>query len=304
MTAPHRLLISALVFPEPQAEDAWCSWRTAVNLDLVEPASFHLLPGLAGRIPAWTSDDPSRALLLGICRRAWSQNQLVLKFLTEALETLRAGGIERVAATGPVAWGALYWPERAVRPASIVDLVVEPAQARLAIELLQRAGLTPRSRMPDASPRSFPFEPAVLLRAASGSQLRLHWRAVPNTDFSLQSPPALSFDAMPPGQIAPYTIPPEHALVAALGGLLDDAVDWRCDALLICRRVTDWDAVGGLLRRRSAARDRLAELRRDWDPSLPAGTIGPPWTSGIERALAGSLQIYRRAKRRLTSPSG
>ena len=293
---PHHLLMQALLLPDPQAADAWRNWRATADLDRLDPASFYLLPGLSGRLPEWVSDDPRRAVLLGICRRAWSQNQVRLKLLGEAIEILQAAGIHRTAATGPVLWGALYWPERAVRPIEIVDLLVEPDWAWAALEAMLGRGWTPQTRMPDRSVRAFPFEPAVLFRSPGGGEVRLHWRAVPNTDFSLRRPPVLELCAMPPGHVAPYSISAEHALVASLSGTHWDAMDWRCDALLISRQIRDWNQVAALLRWRSLARDRLAELGRDWGAEFPAAAVREVWSSGVERALAASLQRYRRVK--------
>jgi hypothetical protein len=300
LSAPlHRLLISALLLPEPQAGEAWRGWRAAANLDRLDPASFHLLPGLASRLPEWTSQDPRSAVLLGICRRAWSQNQLRSKLLAEALEIWRSAGIERVAMIGPLAWGALYWPERSIRTAPVVDALVQPSDAWTALQALVEAKWIPQSRLPDRSPRAFPFEPAVLLRSASGGELRLHWRALPNDDFSLRRPPVPMLIATPPGHVARYTIPPEYALVAALGDPYNDALDWQCDAILISRKVVDWVLVAALLRWRAVARSRLTELCRDWSVGAPAAAIRSPWTSGVERLLAGSLRSYRRVKEAL-----
>jgi hypothetical protein len=300
LSAPlHRLLISALLLPEPQAGEAWRGWRAAADLDRLDPASFYLLPGLAARLPGWTLQDPRGAVILGICRRAWSQNQLRSKLLAEALQILRSARIERVAMTGPLAWGALYWPEGSIRTASVVEALVQPGDARNALQALVEAHWTPQSRMPDRSPRAFPFEPPVLLRSPSGGELRLHWRAVPNDDFSLRRPPDPVLVATPPGHIARYTIPPEHALVAALGGLYNDTPDWQCDAILISRQVVDWELVAALLRWRALARDRLVAVCRDWSVGAPAAAIRSPRTSGIEFLLAGSLRSYRRVKEAL-----
>ena len=107
---PHRLLWDALTLPPAQAEDAWRRWRASVDLDHLDNDSFHLLPALAGRMEAWLANDRQQAILMGICRRAWSQNQIRRKVLTQALEILSTAGIERVAATGPVAWGPCIGP--------------------------------------------------------------------------------------------------------------------------------------------------------------------------------------------------
>ena len=51
------------------------------RLDQLDHATFLMLPSLSGRIPDWIVADPQRDNLLGICRRAWSQNQVQRKLL-------------------------------------------------------------------------------------------------------------------------------------------------------------------------------------------------------------------------------
>ena len=225
------------MLPLPQAEDAWRNWRASTDLDHLDPASFHLLPALAGRMALWLGDDPQQAILLGICRRAWSQNQIHRKLLADAIEILGgAARIERVAATGPVLWSALYWPEGTIRPIGRVDLLMEPASVQAAFDAFSRAGWKPLGALPDTTTNQFYFAPGAALRSSGGGTLRVHWRALPNTDFALRRPKPPPLRPMPPGQLGPYAIPREHSLVAALGGQLEDEVDWRFDALMICRQ--------------------------------------------------------------------
>jgi hypothetical protein len=265
----------------------------------MDHASFHLLPALAGRMPAWIADDPQQAILKGICRRAWSQNQLQRKVLTDVLGILTAGGIERVAATGPVLWGPLYWPEGAIRPIGMVDLLVEPAAVPLALEALLKAGWEAPNRLPDCAGTHFYFAPGVLLQSPDSGQVRLHWRALPNTDLSLRRPEFPRLEPAEPGLIAPYKIPLEHSLVAALGGVHEDGVGWYFDALMICRqRGLGWDKVAAIVRRRFAQRERLAGLR-DCGAAVPQAVTRPLWTNGAERILTSVLRAYRRGKAHL-----
>jgi len=257
-----------------------------------------LLPALAGRMPAWIEDDPQRAILLGICRRAWSQNQVQKKVLADAVEILAAAGIERVAAIGPVLWGSLYWPDGAIRPIDRVDLLVEPAAVVAALEALSKAGCKPSQEIPDPAKTPFYFAGGALLKSATGGELRLHWRALPNTDFSIRRPAFPPLEALPPGSASRYTIPLEYALVAALSGHYQDAVGWQLDALMICRQPgIPWDRVGTLLRWRSAQRKRLAQLRREGAVEVPPMVTRPKWTSPVEQLLASALRVYRRLKR-------
>ena len=300
LTAPQRLLLDALLLSPPQAGDAWRSWRASTDLSCLDKSSYHLLPALAGRMPAWLEDDPQRAILMGICRRAWSENQVQRKLLADALEILAAAGIERVAATGPVLWGALYWPEGAIRPIGMVHLLLDPAVVRIAFEALVRAGWKAPNGIPDTEGKRFYFAGGALLESPSGGRVRVHWRALPNTDLSIRRPRFPPLEPMRPGLVARYAMPPEYSLVAALGGDHQDAVAWHFDALMICRQPgLRWERVAALLRRRSAQRERLNELRRDCGAEFPRAVTRPVWTSGVERALASALGLLARQRAQL-----
>jgi hypothetical protein len=297
VTAPERLLLDALLLSSPLAEDAWRSWRASTDLDCLDKGSFHLLPALTARMPDWLANEPQRAILLGICRRAWSQNQVQRKLLGDAVQVLMAAGIERVAATGPIVWGPLYWPAGAIRPIGMVDLLIEPAVVRSAFEALLRAGWKAPNAIPDARAKHFYFAAGIELQSPSGGHVRLHWRALPNTDLSLQRPEFPPLETLRPDLQAPYTISLEHSLVAALGGVHEDGIDWHFDALMICRQPgLNWKKVTALLRRRSAQRKRLDELRRECGVEIPRAVTTPAWTSGVEQILASALRAYRRRR--------
>ena len=55
---------------------------------------------------------------------------------------------------------------------------------------------------------------------------------MPNCAFSLQRQPQIPIVS---GTLA---VPPEEALVSAAGGMFDDGMDWRCDAVIIARSVS------------------------------------------------------------------
>jgi Uncharacterised nucleotidyltransferase len=291
--ARQRLLVDALLLPLPLAEDAWRKWRASTEVGHLDHRSVHFLPALAGRMAQWLTHDPHQAIFLGICRRAWTQNQVRRKLLADALKILRNAGIERVAATGPVLWNALYWREGAIRPIGRIDLLVEPVDARRTLDALFNAGWMAPNAVPETSGKHFYFSPGALLRSPAAGDVRVHWRALPNTDFSLRRPLFPELELMPE-MIAPYAIPAEHSLIAALGGNLEDEIDWRCDGVMICRQPgLRWEKVAALLRWRLKARSRLEELRRDWEAAIPPDVTKSRWTGGMERTLASALRMYR-----------
>ena len=293
----QRLLLDALLLPAAAAAESWRDWRALADVNSLDKGSFHLLPALTARLPDWLTGDPQRAILLGICRRAWSQNQLQRKLLADAVQVLLGAGIDRVAATGPIVWGSLYWPTGAIRPVGEVDLLIEPACVRPAFEALARAGWKAPRGIPDTEAKPFHFAAGAAMLSPSGNQVRIHWRALPNTDLSLQRPEFPPLEPLPPDSPAPYTIPPEHSLVAALGGVHDDGIGWHLDAFMICRHPgLRWEVVAALLRRRSAQRKRLDELRRECAVGIPPGVTTPAWSNVVEQILASMLRAYRRRR--------
>ena len=290
LTVPQRLLLDALILPLRQAGDAWRTWRAAANLDHLDDASFQFLPALAGRMPEWLVNDPAQAILLGICRRAWSQNQIRRKLLGDAIKVLNDAGIERVAATGPILWGALYWPDGAIRTIGRVDLLVEPALVRFAFDAFSKAGWKAPYGIPDLAGPQFYLAPGALMQSPLGGEVRLHWRALPNTYFHRKRPRFPPLEPLQPGQVSPYALSLERSLVAVLGGNYVDEVDWHCDAFMICRHAgIRWEQVAALLKWRSTLRARLDEVR-DWGAEIPSSVTKPALTRGLEQILVSMLR--------------
>jgi hypothetical protein len=283
----HHLLLRALVQPISSAAEAWRLWREGVDLDKLDAASFCMLPALAGRMDQWVAHDPHRDMLRGICRRAWSQNQVRKKVLAEALTLLDVSAGVKATAFGPIVWEQLYWPDGAIRTIDGVELLVDPSCVRLSVETLTRAGWSLNSPLPDWHADSFYFAPALRMRTISGDDVRLHWRDLPNTDFALRRPPVPRFQPSA-----------ERDLIMALSDDLHSGVDWRCDALLICRRSIDWGVVDRLLKWRPRVKIRLEELRQDWDVDVPPRLAAKLQRGHVEYMFSAPLRVYRRARAR------
>jgi len=281
MKKPHLLLWDALSLPEPEAAEAWREWRAVAKLDDLDRSSFQMLPLLAGKIGAWVDGHPDAPVLLGICRRAWSQRQMTWRAIRQAVETLDQAGIRRVAAVGPLVWGELYWPQNSIRPASHAELLIDRESLAPAVNALSRAGWTRAY----ARPNFF-----VHMRSSSG-EVRLNTRPVPIADLPFLRTAWPEFETIQLGGMAVAIVPPEYALVTILAGYIQDGVDWRCDALSICRAtLINWDRVAVLLRWRTGARRRLRELRDFAPADIQAGAgQTTTWRRPFE-AMAGWLR--------------
>jgi hypothetical protein len=275
--ALHLLLLDALLLEEGPALEAWREWRVKANLDRLDAASFRLLPALAARLEPWLAGDPQRPILIGICRRGWSQVQMRRKMLAETVSILAAADVHAEAA-GPLDWADRYWPAGAPRSIESLSLEVAPGDVNRAVETLMLAGWTLAGRPPAASWFQLRFAPPVRLRNRAGVDARVHWRGLPNSDIVL---PELA-------KVKARENRAEHDLVRVLGGEYGDGLHWSCDAAMICRGPLDWDEVARLVRWRYLAKTRLHE----WKPALvqrmPLG-IG-------ERVLTLPLRMYRRVR--------
>jgi Uncharacterised nucleotidyltransferase len=296
----HLLLLEVLTLPAGPAQEAWKRWRAAANIDQLDRESFIMLPTLAGRLEPWLEGDPYGPILVGICRRAWSQNQVRLQDCEAARTVLQRAGILPVAAIGPLAWSARHWPDRAIRPVGSVDLLTEPSSVAAALQALLNAGYTntdPSRRLPfDADSSPDYFARPVSLQSPSHAPIRLHWRAMPNTAFSLRRQPPIRFVASESSALDTLTVPPEEALVSAVGGMFDDGVDWRCDAAMIARYACiDWNRVAFHLRWRPQARRNLGILAASRYAEIAPLAFQEGWTRLLE-PFATLLRLYRRAR--------
>lgn len=270
------------------------------DLNALTPASFLLLPALADKLEVWTEGDPDRSIILGICRRAWIQNQVHLRAFGPVTEIVTATTGTAPTLIGPASW-LRYWPAKSARPLSGLDLLVDAEQMRPLLTAFHGARWSASGAPEARSLQSIRFGPPIILRSDSGASVRLYSRALPNTDLSLlrqPSAPQVTLDDL-------TTVPAEYAFVAALTQHHEDGFDWRADAgtiLKSCR--LDWSLVSDLTRHRSLARQRTNELQRYSDTPIPPLSCPPAWLETVETTLAAVLRTYRNAARRSTSWPG
>lgn len=280
MGIAHLSLLKALTLPPGPAHESWKRWRSAANIDNLDYESFVLLPALIGRFEPWLDGDPFSRILIGICRRAWSQNQVRQRDFDAVRAILNQANIQ-LTSIGPLAWSSRYWPDRAIRPVGSVDLLIAPAAVPAAVEALRKEGYT------NSDKSHHYFAPPIALQSPGGSPVTLHWRVMPNTAFALRRQPPIHFDR---------PISTEEALVAAAGNMFNDGMDWRCDAAMIARATPiDWNRVAYHLRWRPQARRNLAALAAAGYAEVPSLSFHTGWPRLLEPAAA-LLRLYRAAR--------
>ena len=242
------LLVEALLSEEPRAREVWAAWRAEIDIDMLPYSDQQLFAALSPAFPDWLERDPAAAILNGVVRQAWSQNQLCLQRTVELNDLFQKAGITALIA-GPLAW-ALKTPRPAIRPIPYFTFLVPREQARKARELLTDTGWEP----------TFDFPPDqwwdrrghVRLRRANLG-LNLHWRLlpVPPEDARECEQVFLSrTERISWNQHTLQTISPEATLLHILSGERDgDLLPWQADVALVGPAGMNWALFLELARR-------------------------------------------------------
>lgn len=135
---PSHLLIQAACLDEEGAVAAWQAWCRVVDIDLIDPASQRLLPGLARRPGVLTDDDPLRGRIRGIYRHSWATNRVRWKAADSSLRLLQDAGWAPAIIGG--AGLARYYGEPGSRPIHAVDVLLSPERVAPARAVLSRHG--------------------------------------------------------------------------------------------------------------------------------------------------------------------
>ncbi|MEQ1948299.1 MAG: hypothetical protein ABL995_13990 [Bryobacteraceae bacterium] len=97
------LLRAAFERNESKAHQEWIHWRGSVDLNAFSPEDFATLPLLSRRLAPWIENDSSKAILLGICKQAWSRNQTLLGKLVRVCGQLKSRNLHPVITGTPAA---------------------------------------------------------------------------------------------------------------------------------------------------------------------------------------------------------
>ncbi|APV48475.1 hypothetical protein BWI17_01500 [Betaproteobacteria bacterium GR16-43] len=135
------LMLQALVLPAPRDAQSFARWLAQADLDALDPQAMRLVPALFRKFGGTMGDDPRRARMQGVYRRAHLRNTLLLADGRRVLAALRDAGIEFLLFKG-IAMVLKYQADLATRTMADVDILVRPADVPRAEEILFGAGWT------------------------------------------------------------------------------------------------------------------------------------------------------------------
>jgi hypothetical protein len=174
LATPHQeLLLKASLLSDEKSLKAFRKWQGAADWEeYLEQGSFRLLPLLYINLQKHGVDDPAIGKLKGIYRQAWSKNQTLFHEMAKVVEHLQNAGINTMLLKG-ASLSLLYYKNNGARPMADIDVLVPLKQARLAIEILQKAGW--KSPVP-LTELDLIYGHAIQLSNNSGKEFDLHWR--------------------------------------------------------------------------------------------------------------------------------
>lgn len=178
MNTIEQALLRATLLTGREALGDFHRWQAAIDLDRLPPAHYPLLPMLAARLEALGVEPEAR--LIGLRRRTWYANQIALRTLTAARQSLFAANLTPVL-IDDAAFARLVYPIDQLRPIETAALLVPAAQASRAIRALRDQGWQPQpvTALIDA-PAFQVWRSACLFTQEDGSRFELRWHAFPD----------------------------------------------------------------------------------------------------------------------------
>lgn len=303
MSPESSLLMQAVLAGPSEGEKHWRKWRAETDIDEMSGECMQLLPVLVARSSTWLVDDTARGRILGICKRAWTQNQILLSRLRQLIDSLSRAGIKELAVAGPPAWALLHQNSKSFRPIGFLELSLPREEIAQTVQALAALGWLPAPGSELPEPEGFDYVAEMWFRHEGREALKLTWRLFP-------APPefATEWEAVPHIQSAEFQgmalkVIGKEALLASALAKSEDDFDWRCDAsLLLHNSQIDWASVKRWIRFSPDARRKLRTLALGTGVTIPADLQHEPKSSRVRSQWDVIWADYRRCAWREREP--
>lgn len=268
---PDRVLLEAFALAEEPARQRWQQWRTALDVERMDPRYLEILPLLAHRLHPWLDHDPARHTLQGLGRRVWARNQVRLRQLVEALTAIQDHAGTQAIVTGSAACALVLAGRKSVRPIEAPELLISREHAHAAAEALDHAGWNLRANQPRLEPALFDHREGVWFGNDSGDWLKLSWRLLPCApDVARKREQRLPPQRCDVLGTSVSLLNTTDLMTQILAGYRDPRqLDWRWDALALKHEPLDWDRIAHDIDGDVEARLRICELKDIWHFAIP-----------------------------------
>jgi hypothetical protein len=261
-TAQHLLLLQAIFAEDAAAIAAWQTWVQQIDIEQLDEGSYWLLPRLYQR---WQDGLPHQAdgtqaiwqRIKGVYRHVWSRNQLIIRYLAEAVQSLQTAQIP-VVVMGGAALVATPGADIGSRRADDSGLWVPEAFLEPALEHLRDLGWQITRPL---SPEHLRSQQTTVGLRRHRDTLTLYWWPLPECPVLGRA-----------GEVSTGGLPIQLATTEAI------ALDPTDQCFICCIQATRWqprspvywlaDAVD-LLQRYPIQSDRLIQLAQTHQLLLP-----------------------------------
>ena len=176
--AQNRLLKAAL-FDRNEALIYWEEWKSTVDFEQeVDHGSYRLLPLVYQRLYKQGYEDELSGRLKGIYKRSWMENQQIFHHVSEILKLFSAFDIPSIVMKG-IPLSFIVYQNVATRPMSDADILVPHVKSGDAVQILKNEGYIPANEA--ILEHDLEFGRGMGFEDASGRELDLHWRAIPDS---------------------------------------------------------------------------------------------------------------------------
>ena len=246
----QNLLLKAALLSGKEAIDDWKAWQKAVDLNNIDHESQMLLPLLYRNLSSFGIIDPEMKIYLGVQRKTWAKNHLVLHELWGILQKFQDAGIKTMLLKGS-AMITLYYKDFGLRPMRDVDILVPTEKAMESMQIFLNLGWEIQKHIytyiPEINEKRLDYSKEVTFINHIGLTIDLHWHLIDectyasgDDDFWLASVPVQIN-----GNLHVCTLnPTDQLLYTIVQGSRSNPyplVHWASDAILIMNQEQELD---------------------------------------------------------------
>jgi hypothetical protein len=294
-TPEHELLLRASLLQRREAIEAWREWKSGADVDSLDPGSQRLLPLLYRNLSVLGVEDPLMERFKGFYQRTWVRNQMRFHDMSTVLHPLHSAGIRTVVLKG-AALVLLHYRDHGLRPMADFDLLVPPAQAGAAANLLINLDWQPNLRLPEVFTETFlSVRHSQNFEDASGRELDLHWHLLleccypgADDDYWAGAVP-ISINGVPTSALNP-TDQLLHVCIHGAKWNPTPPFRWVADAMMVLRTShseLDWDRLIRQAERHRLIlplRSALSYLRDVLQAPIPPEALAEMQSAPVSRA--------------------
>ncbi|WP_168502458.1 nucleotidyltransferase family protein [Anabaena sp. UHCC 0187] len=164
-------LLQAALLSDKTGLNSWQQWRETVDIENIDTESYRLLPLLYRNLSAQEVIDVHIARLKGVYRRTWVENQVLFQVITPILKSFQDKGIKSLLLKD-AALNLHYYCDNGLRMISNLELLIQPSDALIGINLLQNLGWQVTGKVPQ---EILPFSQAIGFKNSSNQSFILRW---------------------------------------------------------------------------------------------------------------------------------